>query len=156
MPWAWRWHERSSSTRYLRCANGGRRGQARGPWRRARRGSWKKDWGRCTGARRPTPAGCANFDESDLALAKGAAAPALGELRPERLAAGAGPVRSRRRLPAQNFLRPGKVGIVQDPDLRLALGGRQLAHGGGEVLVAHHDADARGLQKVLGVMNELL
>src|SRR3954451_604298 len=156
MPWGWKWRKRSSSTPSWRCANGGRLGSAHGRRPRARREYWRKAWGRCTGVHLRMPAGCAGFVESKLAPAVGRAAPALAELRPQSFAAVAGPVGAGGRLPAQDLLRPRKVSIFKNPDLGLAFGGRQLAHGGGEILVAHEHLDARGLQQVLGVVDELL
>src|ERR1044071_709695 len=98
-------------------------------------------------------AGCGSLAGAELALPIGAAAPALAELRAERLAALAGPVRSGWGLPPQDLLRPDKVCVFENPELRLAFGGRQLPHGRGEVLVAYQHLDARRLEQVLGVVH---
>src|SRR3954451_6420297 len=157
MPWGWKWRKRSSSTRSWRCASGGRLGSAHGRLRRrARPEYWRKAWGRCTGAHLRMPAGCAGFVESELALAVGPAAPALAELGAQRFAAFAGPVRAGRRFPAEDFFRSCKVLVLHDPNLGLAFGRRQLAHGGGEILVSHQHLNARGLEQVLRVVDELL
>src|ERR1041385_8037921 len=62
-------------------------------------------------------AGCGSLAGAELALPIGAAAPALAELRAERLAAVAGPVETRGRFPAKDFFRSRKVRVFQDPDL---------------------------------------
>jgi hypothetical protein len=55
----------------------------------------------------------------------------------------------------QDFLGPLSVGVIQDPKLDLALGGRQLAHRRGQQLVFHDGEDALGGEKILGVMHDL-
>src|SRR3954468_7701252 len=156
MPWGWKWRKRSSSTLSWRCASGGRLGSAHGRRRRGRPEYWRKAWGRCTGVHLRMPAACAGFVKSELTVAVGRAAPALAELGAQRFAAVAGPVGAARRFPAKDFFRSSKVLVLHDPDLGLAFGGRQLAHGGGEILVAHQHRDARGLEQVLRVVDELL
>src|SRR5260370_11798946 len=80
-----------------------------------------------------------------------AAAPALGELRTEYFAAAlAGPFRTGSSSP-QDLLGARRVDFPH-PDLGLALGWRQLAHGGGQHLVPDHGVDAFGLQQVFRVV----
>src|SRR5207244_5739367 len=78
----------------------------------------------------------------------GAAAPALGELRPQALAAGAGPFRALLARAKEQLLRAWRVRIVQDPQLGFAFGRRQLAHRRGEGGVPHQHFDAFGLEQI--------
>src|SRR5205814_10493089 len=81
------------------------------------------------------------------------AVPALAELRAEMLTAVALPVRTCRLRPEQQLLRHRLVALAQEPQLGLALGRRQVAHGGREVLVLHYRANAGGIQHVARVMH---
>src|SRR6266849_6285570 len=84
-------------------------------------------------------------------MAVGAAAPALGELRTEYFAAAlAGPFRTGN-FSLQDLLGTRRVGCPH-PDLGLALGRRQLPHGGGQHLVPDHGVDAFGPQQVFRVV----
>ena len=69
--------------------------------------------------------------DRQLVAPVGAALPALRELRPELLAAGAGPVGPARCFVAGFPRRVSRL-LVQDPELGLAFGRRQLAHGRGQ------------------------
>jgi len=52
----------------------------------------------------------------------------------------------------KNLFSAFRVGLVRYPYLDLAFRRRQLAHGGGEHLVAHHRADALRRQQVFRVV----